>query len=85
MDKEMEIQVSIQEAIINLIGKSVNEQVDWNDPELFAKLDIDSATMIEFLLYLEEKLDISIRVEDMAPEDFINMRTLTECLLRLES
>lgn len=81
---EEHILTAIQESVLSVIGGSDAEtRIDWLDPLLFENLAIDSTAMIEFLMLLEQKLAISFRLEEMSPEDFVNVSTLTQMLLRM--
>ncbi|WP_270166492.1 phosphopantetheine-binding protein [Paenibacillus sp. SYP-B4298] len=81
---EEHILTAIQESVLSVIGGSDAEtRIDWLDPLLFENLAIDSTAMIEFLMLLEQKLAISFRLEEISPEDFVNVSTLTQMLLRM--
>lgn len=71
---------ALKEALENVLGESIGK---LNlDMRMFEDLHMDSTTMLESLLELEEKLGFDIDPEELDMEDFLTVNAYTEFLVQ---
>lgn len=71
---------ALKEALENVLGESVGK-LNF-DIRMFEDLHMDSTTMLESLLELEEKLGFDIDPEELDMEDFLTVNAYTEFLVQ---
>ncbi|TDV98375.1 acyl carrier protein [Halomonas alkaliantarctica] len=71
---------ALKEALENVLGESVGK-LNF-DMRMFEDLHMDSTTMLESLLELEEKLGFDIDPEELDMEDFLTVNAYTEFLVQ---
>lgn len=60
----------------------VDKHVDVAPDTSFNQLGIDSLSIIELVLFLERKFNITLPEEALLPENFKTVTTLAECAIR---
>lgn len=60
----------------------VDKQVPVEPKTDFARLGIDSLSLIELVLFIERKFNVALPEEDLLPENFKSAETLAKCTLR---
>lgn len=62
----------------NIVDKNVTVHPDTT----FSAIGIDSLSIIELVLFIERKFNVTIPEEELIPENFKSVRTLAECTYR---
>ena len=60
----------------------VDKRVDVEPATEFAKLGIDSLSLIELVLFIERKFNVTLPEEVLLPENFKSAETLAKCTHR---
>lgn len=72
---------ALKEALENVLGESIGK-LNF-DMRMFEDLHMDSTTMLESLLELEERLGFDIDPEELDMEDFLTVNAYTEFLIQV--
>lgn len=72
------------ETLFKLFRESLNVEVPSEDTDLFEEGMMDSLTLVELLLQLEQQFQITVSIEDLEIDDFSSIRRIDQFLERRE-
>lgn len=67
---------------IIVILKEFFDESDNNIINIISSNDLDSLTMVELVLFIENRFKIEIFVEDIVQENFMNINTILEFVVK---
>jgi len=78
--------ISIENICIELLlfvqSSILDSSVSISPETHFSEIGIDSMSIIELVLFIERKFDVSISEKDLSPENLKSIQTLAECTLK---
>lgn len=79
----MENYIDVSEQVTTIVSKALTiERVDI-DKDLFESGLLDSLSLIQLMLELEEGFEITITPEELDVEDYRTIRTMSKMIVRL--
>jgi acyl carrier protein len=76
MKPDIEIRDALRAALVETLGEDVPELTD--DLRFFGDLGLDSTNVIELLMALEDSLGLEIDPDQLLPEAFESVRSLSD-------
>lgn len=70
---------AVESALSEVLERTVSDLTE--DMRLFEDLHLDSTSVLELLMALEDAIDISVDPEDLDMDDFKSVGTLTDYVL----
>ncbi len=75
--------LEITEKLSNYITKSIlAEGVAYSPSVAFSDVEIDSVTVVELVMMIEEEFAIEIPVDQLVPENLRSLESLVDCALK---
>lgn len=73
----------ISSLMLNFLKTNVlGEGVEISSSTLFSEIGIDSVTVIELVMHIDDEFGIDIPPNDLTPENMVSVDALTECAMR---
>lgn len=82
-DEVMSVQAAVRGYILENLLFSSDESELPNDASLLERGIIDSTGVLEIILFLEEEFGVSIKAEQMLPENFDSVDNMVRFVQRL--
>jgi len=57
----------------------VDQDIEVNANNSFASMEVDSFALIQVILFIERRFNVSIPEEELIPDNFTSIQTLSEC------
>ena len=70
------------ETLFKLFRVSLNVEVASEDTDLFEERLLDSLSLVELLLQLEQQFQVTVSIEDLEIDDFSSIRRIDQFLER---
>ena len=83
MAKKYDIKAALLEAAEEVLGLPQDEMAESMELDLFENGLIDSMGCVAMMTYVEEQLNVSIAIEDMANEDFATLAAMEKAIANM--
>ena len=78
MDRQ-HVVIALENALTDVLERPVTNLT--GDVKLFADLHLDSTTMLEMLMFLEDSIGLVVDPEELDADDFVSVDTFTDFVL----
>ncbi|OIJ91607.1 phosphopantetheine-binding protein [Streptomyces monashensis] len=78
MDRQ-HVVTALENALTDVLERPVTNLT--GDVKLFADLHLDSTTMLEMLMFLEDSIGLVVDPEELDADDFVSVGTFTDFVL----
>ncbi|MEU5092820.1 acyl carrier protein [Streptomyces sp. NPDC021356] len=78
MDRQ-HVVTALENALTDVLERPVTSLT--GDVKLFADLHLDSTTMLEMLMFLEDSIGLVVDPEELDADDFVSVDTFTDFVL----
>ncbi|MFD5752240.1 acyl carrier protein [Streptomyces sp. NPDC059092] len=78
MDRQ-HVVTALENALTDVLERAVTGLT--GDVKLFADLHLDSTTMLEMLMFLEDSIGLVVDPEELDADDFVSVDTFTDFVL----